>query len=458
MDPTRARYRPVREMTHARAAGWPPGPRSAWLTGAVSEKSRYEIVDILSQDRDGVVFHAEDRQRGEAVVLRRFFPFGADGGGLEAEERGAYEIAVRRLKKLEHPALREVLDGGTDAVDGMPFLVTAWAAGRPLAERLAERPLSPSSTRALVDLAIEVSLCLSAVFHEEAVWIETESESIYLDHEDPEHPISFRISPLRWLGQAEQRRGLQPLLDMVEEVTGWHGRIISDSSGEGLGRWVKELRNQVDDWTLGEAREALAATPVIEPGPASAATIQRPPPIEPPRPIGKAPAVQVKSSPLPWLLTGALVAGVAALGAWVALRPEEPPSLADRGPLESSAEVVRGQPAASDKTSDERLTEPAAAVLREPTFSIGQRHTMIAEVDHVRASRSGKTIYLEFGASNAPGIPCARYHTRHETLDEGQLEKFAGQRIKITGRVVSDPSGRPAIDLTTKAQIETLDD
>jgi len=54
---------------------------------------RYEILDILAQDKSGIVFHAEERESGRSVVLRRFFPYGPEGGGLQEAERAAYMAA-----------------------------------------------------------------------------------------------------------------------------------------------------------------------------------------------------------------------------------------------------------------------------------------------------------------------------------------------------------------------------
>src|SRR5690606_14942195 len=58
---------------------------------------RYEIQEIIGQDSNGVVFHAVERSSGRDVVLRRFFPFGASGGGLDRAEQEAYAAAVENL-------------------------------------------------------------------------------------------------------------------------------------------------------------------------------------------------------------------------------------------------------------------------------------------------------------------------------------------------------------------------
>ena len=97
---------------------------------------RFEIQDIVAQDSFGVTFRALDTRTGEPVALRRFFPFGADGGGLFDEERSDYAAAVARLVSLQHPGLRGVLTGGCDPVDGMPFVATEWIDGDSVAAML----------------------------------------------------------------------------------------------------------------------------------------------------------------------------------------------------------------------------------------------------------------------------------------------------------------------------------
>jgi hypothetical protein len=100
---------------------------------------KYEILDILAQDKSGIVFHAEDRDTGRSVVLRRFFPFGPDGGGLQEGERVVYMTALERVRDFRHPTLRTIIDGGCDPVDGIPFLVSEWVEGQRLGELLKPR-------------------------------------------------------------------------------------------------------------------------------------------------------------------------------------------------------------------------------------------------------------------------------------------------------------------------------
>lgn len=383
---------------------------------------RYEILDILAQDASEVVYEARDRETDQRVVLRRFFPFGADGGGLESEERTAYDVAIRRLKRATHPALRRVLDGGTDPIDGIPFLITEWMEGRQLSQSLADHPLNAAAARALADLALQTSIALSQVFGEEAIWIETNTRSIYLNDSNPQHPVSFRISPFRWLGGGHRKHSLTPLLEMVEEITGWHGRLISGNAGGGLGAWIKELRKRADSWSLAEAHEALRSCPIQNHPPETGNSIL-PAPVNTLTPA--APPSRPRSHPS-WVIAGLAVAILlGGTATWIALRA---PS--DAAPLANA----------------------------DTPLVLGQSIDLQTRVTQVRTSPSGKTIYLDFDPATTPPVPIARYHTRHETILPLDLKKFSGRPIRIRGRVVSDPSGQPAIDLTALAQIQPLKD
>src|SRR5690606_34611751 len=152
---------------------------------------RYEIQEIIGQDSNGVVFHAVERSSGRDVVLRRFFPFGASGGGLDRAEQEAYAAAVENLKSLEDPALRKVLDGRCHPVDGMPFLVTEWVEGERLSRRLEQRPLSAASTRALLGHAIGASRLLARVLGKDGVWVETAPEAVILSEGEGGRGVTF---------------------------------------------------------------------------------------------------------------------------------------------------------------------------------------------------------------------------------------------------------------------------
>jgi hypothetical protein len=443
---------------------------------------RYEILDILTQDASGVAFRAEDRETGREVVLRRFFPFGPGGDGLDDEERAAYEIAVRRLITVSHPALRNVLDGGTDPNDGMPFVVTEWIEGEPLSRRLAERPLSPPSVKALLDLALETCQVLSGIFQEECVWIETSTASIVLGPSGQERQVTFRISPLRWLGEDDSRRGLRSILHLAEEATGWHRRMLSDQAGEGLGGWIKALRKDPDRWSLEQARFALHHGPeALEGGPATGLSPVAPlSPAHatiPARTTAPLPPQRNRTLWWPWIVTASVIVVLIGFVYWQAYRPREIPS-----PVPVTSSTAPGAESASDRglTDAERVSRRAAELAKEisgiaeipepGTAGVvspevnqrlievgrqlrenpGKTTKITARLFAVRASGSGKTIYLEFGSTEDPDAICARYRTDQGIFTEVELRGHIGKVVRVRGKVVNDSGGRIAIDLTGK--------
>src|SRR5690606_24714438 len=166
-------------------------------------------------------------------------------------------VAVEHLKTLKHPALRTVLDGGCDPVDGMPFLVTEWVEGERLSQRLERMPLSPASAKALLGHAIEASLRLSGVLGKEGVWVEIHPESVILSEGEGGRGVTFWICPFRWLGDASATQGMLPLVELAEAALHWTGRIVPRSAGDGLGNWIQSIRENPGRWTLREARTAL---------------------------------------------------------------------------------------------------------------------------------------------------------------------------------------------------------
>ncbi len=164
-----------------------------------SVSKRFHIEDLIVQDASGVVFRAVDTESSSPVAVRRFFPFGPEGGGLHEEEQAAYGVAIKRLAGLSHPALRSVICGGCDPVDGMPFIVTEWVDGESLRPLVDEAPLSVENATELITQALEVCELLSLVLAEDAVWVETDLQSIVLGKDQSGRRFTFWISPLKWL-------------------------------------------------------------------------------------------------------------------------------------------------------------------------------------------------------------------------------------------------------------------
>ena len=162
---------------------------------------RFHIEDLIAQDASGVTFRAVDTETGNTVAVRRFFPFGANGGGLVADEQTAYQIAVSRLAELHHPSLRATLCGGCDPIDGMPFIATEWIEGPSIQSFIDQGPLRVEVATELISQALEVCERLSDVLGEEAVWVETQLTTILADPSQNHRSFTFWIllgpSPLK---------------------------------------------------------------------------------------------------------------------------------------------------------------------------------------------------------------------------------------------------------------------
>jgi len=465
---------------------------------------RYEIQEMLAQDAHGVVFHAVDRQSGSDVVLRRFFPFGPEGGGLEGEERTAYMAALERLKGVSHPALRNILDGGCDPVDGMPYLVTEWVEGTRLAEHLKNQALSPASARALLDQALEVSQVLAGVLGEEAVWVETAAEAVILCEGEEGREITFWISPLRWLGDSGGRKGLAPLVELGEAALHWQGRVFAEQSGEGLGAWFKAIKSDPSRWTLEEARATLHAAKSLvgEPMSSLARANAGVPTVVMPRPPAGPKVLQPPPSRLPWIFSGLLMLATTGLVVWKkwgpapraatvaaaaeAATPARPPVTAPAASRTGGLVFsVLPAPVGSGTSAAERASARAAelaggatqASAEKPPVDSAEVHALLVACgkrlrDHLgqpaeltgivyeaRISDNNRFRYLDFGSSADPDAVRIRNRTipGDKAMYMDQLRKLRGSKITVKGTVALDGDGRIVIDVAKRAQITVID-
>lgn len=427
----------------------------------------------MAQDELGVLFRAVDTETGRIVGLRRFFPFGRDGGGLEEHEAADYRTAVDELAGLRDPALRTVLDGGCDPVDGMPYLVTEWIDGEVLNALLARGECEPDAVVDLLDRALALCELISAKLGTEAVWLDTTSAMVVLDTGEGGRGFTFGISAVRWLVATRDRHSLEPLAVLAEEMMGWRGRLVGDQAGGGLGGWIKWMRHNAQSASQAEARRTLArmtgrAAPEPEPiiVPAAAAPVTRPPtpatatqrvpaPI-PGVPIGVMPP-EPKSGKL-WIVIVALVLLIGVVGWWV---------VAHSGNAGSNTAAAPPQTDPKLNEVNERAAKYAAGGAPSSsgiTFAVGDDQAIRNEngktitvegvVRRVYASQSGKTIYLEFAGAEMPNQPRGRVVPADvPDLTEAALKRFEGKKVRVTGevRIVQD---RAEITLTEKSAIK----
>lgn len=409
---------------------------------AIPLRNRFQIEDLIHQDATGVVFRALDAQTGMSVALRRFFPFGANGGGLEPEEVTAYKIAVERLSGLKHPALRSVITGGCDPEDGMPYIVTEWIEGDPLDAIVRHEPLPAAVAAQLLMQALEVSELLSQVLAEEAVWVETDLQSIILGSEASGRGFTFWISPLKWLGGQEHTRGLHSIAALTEQALGWRGQVVGDQAGGGLGAWLKWLHGVADTASLREARENLAAALGEDP----------PPPAPKPVPVTIKPARPRKSKTTLLLVCGCTLIAIG-IGGWLVTRHRMPRNLQGEVLAKLLEDTKPGNRPADETTLAERggVFTPADAELLATRK--GGTETLEGKVAGSDFSRSQKTLYLYFSEQPADTEP--RGAIRFEGADAAYAGKLLGKNIRLRGKVMIQ-NQRPEILVTDPQAVEVI--
>jgi hypothetical protein len=477
--------------------------------------SRFEIEDIVSQDKKGIVFRAHDLEMGHAVALRRFFPFGQDGGGLKEEESVAFRIAAERLVGVSHPALRAIFSGAVDPIDNMPFMVAEWVDGAKLDEVLNGEILDPRLVIQILQLALEVSLFLSEILGEEAVWVDTNTDSIFVGSEESGRGFVFWLSPFKWLGAEFGSRKLAALLEMGERLAGWKGKLIGNNAGHGLGGWLKWMKNNPDA-SLAEALESL---------PIASSDGDTPPP---PKPSVAAPiafpfAVKVKqpSSASP-IFIAACVGLLLAVGGLLyyrmtvqapvdpplaaeqkispaatdqakAIQPEtaaEPPPVVDTPkpapevkpePTTQPTEDTEAVPASQVEELAKKLAREAeakrAADLAPPVvtappvrdFTPGDGDKMKALktkglasvtgiIRNVRLSGAGNSLYFEFSRPDNPDEIMAvalKKEYEGDFTDRSYLD-LIGKKVRFDGTVYKN-SGKQYVKISARAQMKIVE-
>lgn len=451
----------------------------------------FQIEDHIHQDSSGVIFRAIDTENGRSVALRRFFPFGVDGGGLIDDERKAYNTTIGRLARVHHPALRAVIGGSCDPVDGIPFIVTEWIEGEPLSVLLESAPLDAETAVELISCAIEVCELISRALNDEAVWVDVDLETIVRGDASSGRGFTFWISPLKWLGNNEAPRDLQPLVRLTEQVMGWEGQFVSDHSGGGLGLWFNWLRREANP-TLGDARARLAiATQSMVPQ-----TIVLTPKHEPTTIASKAPARKVlacnvstlkpspallvtshtpsQKSPKVALLSGLGVALllICLIGWGLSTQQIRPNENNPEAPQATQVELTNQRAAElneqtlqANRERDELLAAQTATMeKRGGVFSIhegellelekGESVNFSGKIEKIESSQTGATVYLYFSQEPSETEPRAAILLSNvPDMDRASLDSYVGKEIKVSGKVVVE-RGRPQITIARRSDIE----
>lgn len=404
---------------------------------------RFQIEDLVVQDTSGVVFRAFDTESETFVALRRFFPDGPNGVGLDADEQASYNAAVGRLDTVSHPALRSVICGGCDPVDGMPFIVTEWIEGTRLKSYIDQAPLSPNDAAGLLTQALEVCEILSEALGEQAVWIETGLQAIVVSSKEIGRGVTFWISPLRCLGKHEGGRGLEPLVVLTESIMGWAGKTVPDQAAFGLGGWFNWLKKNARTASLLQAREKLASSIGSEPPVPTRKLVQhaaRPHP----------PVRKKKTSGLLKALVAILVLSVLGAGGWFAIRQNAGPASVAAGtsPLQPEIPLITTAGAVlTVMDHDQLLARQGKPVALEGTltgFGYSDRRT---------------SLYLLF-SKNPPATQArGRIVLQDATADlkEDALASLIGKKIRVNGEIVlENPTRRPVVPITSRDSIQLV--
>ncbi len=203
---------------------------------------RFEIQDIVFQTEDGITYLAINRDNGDKVALRRFFPYGRDNEGLDEAGNERFLDLCGRLKNLHHPAMRKVVDGFIDPLDGLPCVVTEWVEGKPLPITLGGEKIEAQKLIVLTRAALEVSILLSNTIGKEAVWIDTTDRSVVVGPTDLGREFTFWICPFRCLEIYPLSKGVDSIAELVEELAGWKSKLYTEKAYMGLGGWVKAIK------------------------------------------------------------------------------------------------------------------------------------------------------------------------------------------------------------------------
>lgn len=444
----------------------------------------FQIEELVFQDSSGVLFRALDTGTGQTLALRRFFPLGSSGTGLQIDEQASYAVALECLAKLSHPALRSVVGGGCDPVDGMPYIAMEWVDGSSLWHTIQQNPFAENEAVALITRILEVSELISGALMAEALWVETDLRTIIIGTEASGRGATFWISPLKCLGKARDDDGLESLISLTENIMGWSGRQITEAEGGGLGRWLEWLRRAARTASLGEAREMLATA--LGAAPQAVITM----------PLRSSPRMGVlppkkRHSNLPVVSLAVVVLAAMAGGGWALIRwnnsghPVDPRSASIENkassPRKSSKKKERAErplPKATAKRDDKEAPKKPVVIQAPPTAESGQIFSpadtdlLIARMgedvnlegtfEEIGFSNSRKTMYLQFSKTKSDLKVRGAINRKDLSGDliEAKLAPLIGHKIRLRGKVRVERAGdldRPVVVIEKRSDLEVLE-
>lgn len=458
---------------------------------------------MISQDTTGAVFLAIDSETDREVFLQRFFPFGAEEGGLQGDELIAYGQAVERMKALDHPNLRRIIDGGCDPVDGMPYLVTEARRDANLRDYCANAALTVAQGHLFVESALALMLDLEKTFGQVADWLALQADDIEVIGEVER--FRFCMDPMKWLGLRQGPGTVKELALLAEQAMGWSGKVFTGSQAGLFSGWLRTAKSQT--LTPSDAWELLRTGKLPAKATASVATVM-PTMHAPAAPVNPVTLASAKGGGATvWIVFGTIAAVACIAVAFVILKapPEQPavavaaaapapkapspvitrtsavPRAAAEGAprtlsqedamreqIERRAVEMQKQAAATTPPNKNRpATQPAAGpkAPKKPEYMPGEMElitqqkgeeiVVVAPISKVKLSTTGKTLYIEFSGGATERI-IGRHLTNlgAEGMSVSELGGLEGKRVRVRGKVaVEFGSNRIILDIISRDQI-----
>ena len=464
---------------------------------------RFQIEEMISQDPTGAVFLAMDSETGNEVMLQRFFPFGAGESGLEGDELVAYGQAVQRMKELEHPRLRRIIDGGCDPVDGMPFLVTESQRNRNLTDYCANAALSVAQGHLFVESALALMMDLEKTFGQVADWLVLHADDVEVIGDAEQ--FRFGMDPMKWLGLRQGPGTVKELATLAEQAMGWSGKVFTGSQAGLFAGWLRAAKTR--SLTPSQAWEVLQGGSL--PQKTSAPTVAVMPSLNAPaalaEPVSLASAKGGGSTVWIVFASIAIVAGIAVAIVKLTAPPPPPAVTVAAGPssnksaekrepnatpmiagaaeesqrtplqedqlraqIERRAEELQKQAAAATPAPKIQTTaKPVATAPKPPKKTeyqpgeiallqqqMGEEVTIVAPVSAVKLSSTDKSLYIEFvGGADVKIV--GRYLTRlaHADMTVEALSSLVGKRMRVRGIVEQEVTKRLILDIKARDQI-----
>jgi len=429
---------------------------------------RFQIDDLMSQGPEGIVFRATDRQTSAAVALRRYFPFGKGCGGLDEDARTAYAESLEGLSSLKHPFLRQVLGGGCDEIDHLPYIVTEWVDGESVEMLVSHAMLGLDDVTNLLKSALDASLWLSDIFQKESLWIETELPTVIRRSSENSGDFIFWISPIKWLGVKGPDHDMKQLAGFATQLLHGVPLMVGNAKQTGIVRWIEWLRAAPKTATLTQAREKLT-NHLQSTGGAPLRKLITPPKHEKPNP-------QRKSHRRPGaILYANLFLGMLVIGLGYYSHQVKQARVDGKKP---AVHHKATKPLAKNTANKNQKAPRADVAFAADEAAPGEliewdNHTKLLANDRrkvtvegpagrIDQSKSGKTLYIVFFGGDKPESSRVGIRLGKSSPDQmrSKLGAFVGKKIRASGEVKTEMQGNlssPAVMINDVSAIQIID-